>query len=68
MRMMSGATTRRSSHVRSRVLRVRGLGHAVEDLLVGPQQVDGRHDDAEDGHDGPPAMGDEGAHAGPGTR
>ncbi len=62
MRMTSGATIRRSLHPRSLVLAAsssRGL--AVEDLLVGPEQVDGGDDHAHDGHHRPPPVGQEGA-------
>ena len=61
MRMMSGAMISRSLHPRSLVLVSVLGGLAVEDLLVGPQEVDRGDDDAQDGHHRPPPVGHEGA-------
>ena len=60
MRMISGAITSRSAIERSRVVACSTPHLAVEDLLVGPQQVEGGHDDPDGGHHGPPPVGEEG--------
>jgi len=61
MRMISGANDQPFDQHEVPGLLVGLPRLAVEDLLVGPEQVDGGHNDTQDGDHGPPAVGDEGA-------